>query len=186
MLYFAYNKDMGQEDAYDRVLDGQHRKIVKQAFNAMVQSKTPLNLKPNKIDLDGLEMSWKDLRQQILDNHKTISHLFFTGVGNKLQFKDSCIAENVMLQFANQNQAALPIHDSFIMQEGYAGHLEEAMRRAFYDEFEADIPLKQEVITERIALFDENGDPRIKEVTADDKEHSQWYDRNTMWLYSKV
>ena len=152
MLYFAYNKDMGQEDAYDRVLDGQHRKIVKQAFNAMVQSKTPLNLKPNKIDLDGLEMSWKDLRQQILDSHKLISHLFFTGVGNKLQFKDSCIAESVMLQFANQNQAALPIHDSFIMQEGYAGHLEEAMRRAFYDEFEADIPLKQEVITERIAL----------------------------------
>ena len=64
MLYFAYNKDMGQEDAYDRVLDGQHRKIVKQAFNAMVQSKTPLNLKPNKIDLDGMEMSWKDLRQR--------------------------------------------------------------------------------------------------------------------------
>ena len=186
MLYFAYNKDMGQEDAYDRVLDGQHRKIVKQAFNAMVQSKTPLNLKPNKIDLDGLEMSWKDLRQQILDSHKLISHLFFTGVGNKLQFKDSCIAESVMLQFANQNQAALPIHDSFIMQEGYAGHLEEAMRRAFYDEFEADIPLKQEVITERIALFDEGGDPRIKEVTADDKEHSQWYDRNTMCLYSKA
>ena len=186
MLYFAYNKEMGQEDAYDRVLDGQHRKIVKQAFNAMVQSKTPLNLKPNKIDLGGLEMSWKDLRQQILDSHKPISHLFFTGVGNKLQFKDSCIAENVMLQFANQNQAALPIHDSFIMQEGYAGHLEEAMRRAFYDEFEADIPLKQEVITERIALFDEGGNPRIKEVTADDKEHSQWYDRNTMWLYSRT
>ena len=91
-----------------------------------------------------------------------------------------------MLQFANHNQVALPIHDSFIMQEGYAGHLDEAMRRAFYDEFEADIPLKQEVITERIALFDENGDPRIKEVTADDKEHSQWYDRNTMWLYSKA
>jgi hypothetical protein len=186
MLYFAYNKDMGQEDAYDRVLDGQHRKIVKQAFNAMVQSKTPLNLKPNKIDLGGLEMSWKDLRQQILDSHKPISHLFFTGVGNKLQFKDSCIAESVMLQFANHNQVALPIHDSFIMQEGYAGHLEEAMRRAFYDEFEADIPLKQEVITERIALFDESGDPRIKEVTADDKEHSQWYDRNTAWLYSRA
>ena len=186
MLYFAYNKDMGQEDAYDRVLDGQHRKIVKQAFNAMVQSKTPLNSKPNKIDLDGLEMSWKDLRQQILDSHKPISNLFFTGVGNKLQFKDSCIAESVMLQFANQNKAALPIHDSFIMQEGYAGHLEEAMRRAFYDEFEADVPLKQEVITERIALFDESGDPRTQEVTADDKEHSQWYDRNTMWLYSRT
>ena len=48
------------------------------------------------------------------------------------------------------------------------------------------IPLKQEVIIERIALFDESGNPRIKEVTADDKEHSQWYDRNTMWLYSRT
>ena len=37
-----------------------------------------------------------------------------------------------------------------------------------------------------IALFDEGGDPRIKEVTADDKEHSQWYDRNTMWLYTRT
>ena len=185
MLYFAYNKKMGQEDAYDRVLDGQHRKIVKQAFNAMVQSSSPLNLKPRKINMDGMDMDWKELRQRILDAHKPIKDLFFRDEGNKLQFKDSCIAESVMLQFANQNQVALPIHDSFMMQEGYAGHLEEAMRRAFYDEFEADIPLKQEVITERIALFDENGDPRIKEVTADDKEHSQWYDRNTMWLYTR-
>jgi len=46
--------------------------------------------------------------------------------------------------------------------------------------------LKQEVTIERIALFDEGGDPRIKEVTADDKEHSQWYDRNTAWLYSRA
>ena len=183
MLYFAYNKEMGQEDAYDRVLDGRHRNIVKQAFNAMVQSQTPLNLKPDKIDMDGMEMDWRDLRQQVLNTHKPIEHLFFTGIGNKLQFKDSCIAESVMLQFAQQNQVALPIHDSFIMQEGYAGHLEEAMRRAFYDEFEADIPLKQEVITERIALFDEQGDPRTQQITADDNEHSQWYDRNTMWLY---
>ena len=91
-----------------------------------------------------------------------------------------------MLQFAEKNQVALPIHDSFMMREGFAGDLEEAMRRAFYDEFEADIPLKQEVIIERIALFDESGNPRNQEVTADYKKHSQWYDRNTMWLYSRT
>jgi hypothetical protein len=33
--------------------------------------------------------------------------------------------------------------------------------------------LKWEVIIERIALIDESANPRIKEVTADDKEHSQ-------------
>jgi len=183
MLYFAYNYEMGDEDAYNRVLDGQHRDVVKQAFNAMVQASTQLNHKPDTINLDGLEMDWRELRQRVLEAHKPIQHLFFTGIGNRLQFKDSCIAESVMLQFAEQNQVALPIHDSFIMRHGYAGDLEEAMRRAFYDEFQSDIPIKQEVIIERIALFDEQGDPRTEEVTKDDRDHSQWYDRNTLWLY---
>jgi len=186
MLYFAYNHKLGEEDAYDRVLDGEHRDIVKQAFNAMVQSQSPLNQKPRKINMDGMEMDWKELRQRILDAHKPIQHLFFTGIGNQLQFKDSCIAENVMLQFAEKNQVALPIHDSFIMREGFAGDLEEAMRRAFYDEFQSDIPIKREVIIERIALFDEEGNPRTDAVTRDDRKHSQWYDRNTLWLHSRV
>jgi hypothetical protein len=185
MLYFAYNHELGEVDAYDRVLDGEHRDVVKQAFNAMVQSSSPLNQKPDKINMDGLEMDWRELRQRILDAHNPIQDLFFTGIGNKLQFKDSCVAESVMLQFAKQSQVALPIHDSFIMREGFAGDLEEAMRRAFYDEFQADIPIKREVIIERIALFDDDGNPRIDAVTRDDRKHSQWYDRNTLWLYSR-
>ena len=90
-----------------------------------------------------------------------------------------------MLQFAEKNQVVLPIHDSFMMQEGFTGDLEEAMRRAFYDEFQAYIPIKREVIIERIALFDEEGNPRTDAVTRDDRKHSQWYDRNTLWLYSQ-
>ena len=69
------------------------------------------------------------------------------------------------------------------MRQGYAGDLEEAMRRAFYDEFQSDISIKQEVFIERTALFDEQGGPRTDAVTRDDREHSQCYDRNTMWLY---
>ena len=182
MLYFAYHRDMGNEDAYDRVLDGEHRDVVKQAFNAMVQSNTQLLQKPDKINMNKMEMDWTELRHRILDAHKAISDLFFKGEGNKLQYKDSCIAESVMLQFVDQNQVALPIHDSFIMRQGYAGDLEEAMRRAFYDEFQSDIPVKHEVIVERVALFEDDGTPRTEKVTKDDREHSQWYDRNTLWL----
>lgn len=47
------------------------------------------------------------------------------------------------------------------------------------------IPIKHEVIAERIALFEEDGTPRTEAVTKDDREHSQWYDRNTMWLVGK-
>jgi len=185
MLHFAHNYEMGEQDAYDRVFDGEHRDVVKQAFNAMIQASSQLNLKPDKINIDGLEMSWMDIRQRILDAHKPIQHLFFKGIGKKLQYKDSCIAESVMLQFVRQNQVALPIHDSFIMRAGFAGDLEEAMRRAFYDEFQSDIPIKHEVIIERVALFNADGAPRKEEVTKDDREHSQWYDRNTMWLVSR-
>ena len=46
------------------------------------------------------------------------------------------------------------------MRQGFAGDLEEAMRRAFYDEFQSDIPIKHEVIVERVALFEDDGTPR--------------------------
>ena len=182
MLYFAYNHKLGEEDAYGRVLDGEHRDVVKKAFNAMVQSSSQLKRKPTSLNMDGLDMSWGDLRQRILEAHKPIKDQFFCGIGNKLQFVDSGIAESVMLHFAKQHLVALPIHDSFIMREQYAGELEEAMRRGFYNEFKADIPLKREVIIERVAQFDEQGSPRTSEVTRDDREHSQWFDRNTQWL----
>ena len=35
------------------------------------------------------------------------------------------------------------------------------------------------------ALFEDDGTPRAEAVTKDDREHSQWYDRNTMWLGNK-
>ena len=135
--------------------------------------------------MDGLEMDWRELRQRILNAHKPIKALFFTGKGNMLQFKDSCVAESVMLQFAEHNQVALPIHDSFMMQEGFAGDLEAALRRAFYYAYEADISIKREVIIERIELFDEQGNPRVDAVTRDDRKHSQWCDRNTLWPHSR-
>ena len=183
MIYFAYNKEMGSDDAYDRVLDGEHRDVVKQAFNAMIQTDSPLNQKPRDINLDGLEMSWKDLRQHILDAHKPIQHLFFDGLGNKLQFEDSCIAESVMLHFQVKDVAALPVHDSFIMHHGYSGELEEAMRRGFYERFGSDIPVKKEVIEERPSLPPEKQPDHlpVDDIHKGDIEHSQWQDRDRIW-----
>ena len=87
MLYFGYNLELGNEDAYDRVLDGEHRDYVKQAFNAMVQSSTQLLQKPEKIHMDGLEMTWRELRDRILEAHRPIQHLFFKGIGNSFSIR---------------------------------------------------------------------------------------------------
>ena len=52
IVYSAHNLELGSEDAYDRVLNGQHRDIVKDAFNAMLQASTELKQKPKDIKLD--------------------------------------------------------------------------------------------------------------------------------------
>lgn len=77
MLYFGYNREIGNEDAYDRFLDGEHSDIVKQAFNAMTQASSSLRQKPDKINLIEVDMSWSELRDKILNSHKLIEDLFF-------------------------------------------------------------------------------------------------------------
>jgi len=150
LLYHSNYKVLGSDDAYDRVLDGEHRKIVKQAFNAMVQASTPLKSCPEEIDMSGLEMSWAELRDRIIKAHKPIADHFFKGVGNHLQFMDSNIAERIMLHFAGMDAPALPIHDSFILHHAYgeSGEVEEAMRRAFYEEVGNHISkIDEEILT---------------------------------------
>ncbi len=191
MIYSLYNLELGSEDAYSRVLDGEHRDIVKEAFNAMLQSDTQLLSKPKDIDLSKVEMTWKELRQAVLNAHKPIQHLFFTGLGNKLQFEDSNIAEGVMLHFSKMDAVALPVHDSFIMHHAYGsmGELEEAMRRAFYERFNRDIGVKHEMVEEVQHLNDKSSKDvnlmDLDELLEEDKEFSKWEERETLWRSNK-
>lgn len=200
MIYDRHNLDLGSEDAYDRVLDGKHRDIVKQAFNAMLQADTQLNQKPDNINIEEIGMSWRELKEAILDTHKPIHDKFFKGIGNRLQFEDSCIAENVMLQFTDMNAPALPIHDSFIMHHGYSsyGELEEAMRRAYHDRFKTSFKDNRELIKEVIheekkKEKPKNNDPNniqwdnidFDHLLEKEKEYSKWNERNDMWMSRK-
>ena len=186
MLYYSMNKEMGEEDAYSRVLDGEHRDIVKQAFNAMIQADTQLRACPENIDIDKIDISWIDLRERILIAHKPIASLFFQGTGNAMQFEDSQVVENILLQTTDNKTPALPIHDSFIMRQQYASDLEEMMRRAFHSRFGEDIPVSSEIIIEPPRLFEDDGTPRTDEMAAEDREHSQWFDRNVMWMHREI
>ena len=101
-------------------------------------------------NVDGWNLLREELKEAILDTHKPIQDKFFKGIGNRLQFEDSCIAESVMLHFAKMDAPALPIHDSFIMHHGFStyGELEEAMRRAFYERFNKDIGVSRDLIVQ--------------------------------------
>ena len=198
MIYDRYNHELGSEDAYSRVAGPDHRDVVKEAFNAMFQATTPLDRKPDGIELDAIGMSWKELKEEILKAHKPIKDLFFRGLGNKLQFEDSCIAESVMLQFAHSDAPALPIHDSFVMHHGYGekGGLEEAMRRAYFERFNSSLSEKRDLVEkvthDKIRLDDEkkpinndDGTIDVYNIINADSEYSQWRDRDRMWMNRK-
>ncbi|MDC3234638.1 hypothetical protein OBB02_01175 [Candidatus Puniceispirillum sp.] len=183
MVYFLRGAKMGDEDAYDRVFDGEHRDIVKEAFNTMIQASTNLTRKPKKLDLSDVDFDWTTLKQAILDAHKPIADVFFKGHGNHLQFIDSCIVETVMLNFIRAEDApVLPVHDSFIMHYAYGelGELEEEMRRSFHGFFKKDINVKSEIGVMLPSSFDRK---EWNDVTFEDQihrppEYSQWEDRN--------
>jgi hypothetical protein len=185
MVYFRKGAKMGDEDAYGRVFDGEHRDLVKEAFNAMIQASTELTHKPRKLDLSSVDLDWPTLKQAILDAHKPIADVFFHGHGNELQYTDSCIAEKVMLQFIKSDDApVLPVHDSFIMHHAFGeelGELEEAMRRAFYEHFKMDINIKSEIGFMLPSSFDgkEWNDLNFEEQIQGPPEYSQWEDRNS-------
>ena len=185
MLYYAYNKELGSEDAYDRVLDGEHRNLVKAAFNAMVQADSPLRNCPRDIDPSIAEMSWGELRDRIIAAHKPIEHLFFDGIGNKMQFEDSCICEGVMLHFAAMDAPALPIHDSFIMHHGFGGELEEAMRREFHNRLGGNIPTNDEMLEWTPSDDTPPKSVDFDEVLEAEKEYSHWQARNDAWFAQK-
>tara|TARA_A100001015_G_C15015598_1_gene725347 strand:+ start:520 stop:1878 length:1359 start_codon:yes stop_codon:yes gene_type:complete len=183
MIYSLYNHELGSEDAYSRVLGPEHRETVKEAFNAMFQANTELKSKPSKLSLDEIGMSWKELREAILNAHKPIKDLFFTGLGNRLQFEDSIIAESIMLQFAKMDYPALPIHDSFLMHHafGNSGELEEAMRRAFYERFNRDIGISRElVVTHSISEINKNED--MTDILSSAGPYYSYNKRNDLWL----
>jgi len=191
MIYSLYNHELGSEDAYSRVLGPEHREVVKEAFNAMLQSNTPLESKPKDINLDNIEMTWKELRQSILNSHKPIKDLFFTGLGNKLQFIDSTIAENIMMQFAKMDYPALPIHDSFIMHHAFGNHgeLEEAMRRAFHDKFHRDIGVSSELVVRQEVKKTSNKTLEVtdglEKLLDAESDYSLWKNRDGMWMHRK-
>jgi hypothetical protein len=182
MLYYAYNKELGSEDAYSRVLDGEHRDLVKSAFNAMIQASSPLRNCPRGIDPSIADMSWGEMRDRIIAAHKPIEDLFFRGEGNLMQFEDSCICEGVMLHFAAMDAPALPIHDSFIMHHGFGGELEEAMRREFHKRLGGDIPTSEEMLKWTPADDTPPKTVSVDEVLHADKEYSKWQARHDAWL----
>ena len=169
---------MLEEDAYDIGIGKEHRDIVKQSFNAMVQAKSKLTTPPKNIDWQSTGRTWKELRQLILDKHERIKDSFFCGMGNRLQFRDSLLAEQIMLHFARRDIPVLPVHDSFIIIRGLYSELVEAMRNEFEKMFHMPINIDDSAKVIPVSFPPEDVD--VVWIISETDEYRSWADRNPL------
>jgi hypothetical protein len=109
------------------------RDMIKASFNAMLNAKKPLRSPPRDVRPKAFGLKWRDVSEAIMAFHAPIAQHFYTGVGLPLQRIDSDIAEKVMLAFIGMNAPILPLHDSFLVHNGYESELPTVMNAASID-----------------------------------------------------
>jgi hypothetical protein len=179
-ILYAREGEVPPEDSYAAVIDyvkavsfsqgGSLRKVIKKAFNAMLNAEKPLSRPPKDIELQRFELTWAELSEAIRRCHAPIAHHFETGVGVRLQRLDSDIAEKVLLYFAKGGIPVLPVHDSFLAHHGYS-ELPKVMARAFEEIVGVSPRIDQKHLTEpsETEQAEWSGDPYdFGEPTTDD------------------
>lgn len=112
------------------------RKLIKQTFNALLNADSVKRI--GEIEGYSPEItgrSWEDFKRHIVSKYPEFEQHFGSGVGLRLQRKDSDLAEAIMLRFAAMRYACLPVHDSFIVHHGLQHELNQIMREEFEAKF---------------------------------------------------
>jgi hypothetical protein len=146
LLYQRAGLEEPIDDAY--TIEGYPRKLVKKAFNILINRKKPAPATKSLIFyLNKNKKEYVDekhptpptinteyciaLEKAIRDHHKPIEHFFCTGVGLELQNHDSLLCSHIFDYFlAKTKTIVLAVHDSFIVKQSDMQHLAEAIRHA--------------------------------------------------------
>ena len=176
-MMYADAKATCEGDAYDIGIDTKHRDTIKELFNAMVQMQEFTD-HPPRVKFRQTGKNWKQLRDMILKRHEPIKHMFFCGMGNNLQYRDSIIAEQVMLHFAKNDIPILPVHDSFIITAGLFIDLLEVMEKEFKKQIGVPIDIRSAEKSVRVRARD--NEDLVGYILNEREEFSDWTARNPL------
>ena len=128
------------DDPYTVLCDSdEERKIFKLAqliaINALDEKKAIMAIRnefrKKGIKYDLTNESIGKLLTRFKKVHHPIAKYIHTGKGRELQNLDSQITEIILMDLMNKNISVLPVHDSYIVEEGYQGILAEKMVEAY-------------------------------------------------------
>lgn len=130
-----YHLDLIADHEEAKGLPPEHfREAIKRIVQALINDRS--GKRPERIKLpDSLTFypafTRAEVRQMIEEKHAPIADAFGTGAGLRLQRQDSDIALSVITDLMEEGILALPIHDSFIVEETNADCLYNQMVRNY-------------------------------------------------------
>jgi len=208
LLYREEHTEYENGDPY--ILDGlePYRGLVKLCFNIMLNSKdrdTSIYAMEDKIKKGYKKaknkkerLKWMlpipvlDLHDRIEAEHAPIVRHFYSGIGPNLQFRDSVIAEHLMLSMLEDHILILPIHDSFIVQASHENQLREEMKNIPLEIMDVALGMKKKVseLEEINQLRREKGDDeltvagslfRTPEEDEEKEKYQKYYEARRDW-----
>tara|TARA_R110000744_G_scaffold149474_2_gene262622 strand:+ start:48 stop:1496 length:1449 start_codon:yes stop_codon:yes gene_type:complete len=106
------------------------RKIIKQFINALLNDEDGV-YKLKKKDVQILGLDHEQMLALVKKVHGPIFDLITAGGGQGIQYEDSQITQDIILELLNDNITCLPVHDSFIVQHQHADSLVAVMKSVF-------------------------------------------------------
>jgi len=168
-----------EDDAYqiDGINPGQYRRLIKKTFFQLINATGRMRAPPRAELPEG--WTWVRLRDAVRNKHQRIARHFGTGIGIRLQRIDSDIAEDVMTTMMQDDDLALPVHDSFrtyfSRQERLRTMMQEAYRRRMRQSIGIDADPSFLEIDMPEAVEHDAADIRPLEDTIEDLENRQEY-----------
>ncbi len=121
-----------RDDLYN--IDNINREVIKELLLTSISASSRRSTiaayqeKMNNDQVPGLIISDIHRALDAIDRrHSAIVDKLYTGIGIKLQYLDSLVAQDVMLTCAKDNISVICIHDSFIVKERHCQFLKTAM-----------------------------------------------------------
>lgn len=139
ILYGLAGEEINAEDAYTIPRFEECRDGVKVVFNSMLHRTSPMTKKPRgSADLFPGRVRIKEITSGIIILHKPIAHLFYTGIGLDLLYKESQILVEVLTELLRQGITALPVHDAVIVAEHHQDQATAIMLAVFKEQTNID------------------------------------------------
>ena len=171
LLYSESGIALPQGDLYQ--VNGYDRQDCKLVFNIMLNNDSRSTAvraaigNNSEIELSATQVN--ELLDALEEKHNQISSSFYSEVANRLMFKESKIANLLMLRLAEQNIVTLPIHDGFIVQRRHGELLRQMMASCFRTITDGDVNVPPPVVS--------ISEPLDFEAHFD--EYSMYYERRT-------